>query len=247
MWIWNWSTVYDFADIITSFLVWNWTYDISKWENIKEAFTSYMLFWDEKWYNWYNIKLQDMKSTWEKNIDLFSKWDVISIMWYPRMLEQIDLKWFSNPNRLLAIKMPLFWTKNEKVFINYNYFVVSKNTSNPDLAYSFMQYLTKDDWAKKYLKKYPYYLPALLSLEATELDKNVSSWYNVKLRDFFIDDGRELSSFNKGLKSIYDKEIVSVFDDQNNYSALFDTFKNTLLCKTRKITTLENLSDDCSK
>jgi hypothetical protein len=115
------------------------------------------------------------------------------------------------------------------------------------LAFNLLLYMTKDEWAKNYLKKFPYYLPALLSLEDQFKDSYILKWYNIKLWDFFIDDKRELTSFNKWIKSIYDKEIVSIFDDSVNYSTLFDTFKNTLLCKTRKITTFENLSDDCSK
>jgi maltose-binding protein MalE len=41
--------------------------------------------------------------------------------------------------------MPSFSTKDEKVFVNYNYFVVNKNTKNSNLAFNLLLYMTKDE------------------------------------------------------------------------------------------------------
>jgi len=252
IWIWNWSSVYWVSDIITSFFVWNNIFGIDNlWngnslDTVKSALLSYLMYWDTTFYNSYNSKFSELKSTWENNLDLFSSWTVLSVIWYPRMIEKIDEKWYQ-PNFLLADAFPMFGlAKDEKTLINYNYFVVNKDTKNSKLAYSLLQYMLSEKWARDYLKKFTYYLPSMLSLESEKLNENIYPWYNIKLGDFYKKD-RIYTSFDKWNKAIYDREIVPILDDEKKYWDLFEAFRTSLLCRVKKLTDFENLWEDCYK
>ena len=159
------------------------------------------------------------------------------------MINIIWEKWFSK-NFLQASPFPHYFSWDGKTLINYDYFVVNKNTKNKDLAFSFLSYIWSDIWSLNFLENYTYYLPALLSLESDKLEEKISDKYNVVLGDFFNSD-YELSSFDKWVKSIYDNWLINILDNSSNYENAFDKFKAKITCNTNKITTLENLSRSC--
>ena len=246
IWIWNWSTVYNAVDIITQFFMledWiNGLADLS-WSKLKQSLTSYLLYWDIDWNNWYNSKFVELSSTWENNINLFSKWETYMVIWFPRIIEEINKKWFSK-NFLLASPFPHYFSWGGKTYANYNYFVMNKDTTEDDLANSILTYLSSDIWAENFLKEYPYYLPALLSLESDKLEEKISPSYNIILKDFF-DNNYELWSFDKWMINVYDKEIVPILDNSSNYLSDFENFRKKIICKTNKAINLSNLSNKC--
>jgi hypothetical protein len=246
IWIWNGSTVYDASDIISQFFMLE--KDVSSLEDVvsnkmKQWLSSYLLYWDIDWVNAYNSRYDELASVWKNNIDLFSVWDTYMIVWYPRMINQIKEKWFSK-NFLLASVFPHYNTWEWKTLVNYNYFVINKDTTNSWLANAFLWYLSSDKWADEYLKQYTYYLPALLSLEADKLEKPIHDDYNVVLGDFLSSD-YELSSFDKWIKNIYDKSIISILDNSSNYENLFEKLRKSISCKSNKFSTLTELSTSC--
>lgn len=246
IWIGNWSTVYNVSDIISQFFMlesWvTWISDVV-WNKLKQSFTSYFLFWDTVWNNSYDSRFLELTNLWQTSLDLFSKWDTFMVIWYPRVLNTIKEKWFSK-NFLLAADFPHYFSWEWKTLLNYNYFVINKDTTNYDLATSFLSYLSSDTWANEYFKNFPYYLPAMLSLESDLLQTKVDPDYNIVLWDF-INDDYLLSSFDKWIKNIYDKEIINILDNSSFFERDFEKFKQTILCKKSKITTLENLSKSC--
>lgn len=248
LWIWNWTTVIDSSDIITQFFLmsdWvNWLEDLT-WNNLKKWLVSYMYYWDKEWYNWYNTKYDELLVNKQNSLDLFSKWDVFMVVWYPRMLKLIKEKWYSK-NFLLATPFPYYNSWEWKTLVNYNYFVINKNSNNLELSNLFLSYLSTDLWQQDYLDNYKYYLPAILSLESEKLEEKVDEDYFIVLWDFFSDK-LLYTSFDKWIKTLYDKEIIKVLDNEKLYENMFKDLRNNILCKKKKYTDFQNLSSDCDK
>jgi len=246
IWIWNWSTVLFASDIATQFFMLEdqvtWLSNVT-WSKLKQSLASYFLFWDTNWYNWFDSRFMELSKFWQNSVDLFSKWETFMVVGYPRLIYTIAKKWFSK-NFLQASAFPHYFSWDWKTLVNYNYFVINKDTKNIALAKDFMLYLSSDIWEENYLKNFHYYLPALLSLESDELDKKITEDYNIILWDFFNPD-YELSSFDKWIKNSYDRNIISILDNSSNYLESFSKFQRKILCKTKKIVSLKNLSESC--
>ena len=159
--IWNWAAV-DFAeDIATQFI-------LTAWENrsieqldrkaIQKWLWNYVDFWNEEWDNKYNTRLEEMKIAKQTWVDLFSKGETLIIAGYPRLIEKISDKWFSS-NFLAAAPFPNEWEKSWKALVNYNYFVINKDTNKLDVANLFilttyleLASLTNEMKIKKFIK-----------------------------------------------------------------------------------------------
>jgi hypothetical protein len=243
----NGSTVYGAADIITQFFLLEDGVDgLSDivWNKLKQALTTYMMYWDENWWkNRYNSIYNNLISENKTSIDYFSLDKIYMVVWYPRLINLIDKKWFRK-NFLLANPFPHYFKGNWKTLINYNYFVVNKTTDEQALAMDILKFLSSDIWANNYLNNYPYYLPALQTLESDFLSNKIHPQYNITLKNF-VEENNILGSFDKWIKNIYDKEIINILDNNVNFEWLFNDFKSKILCNLDKITTFENLSKDC--
>ncbi|MDD2871388.1 MAG: ABC transporter substrate-binding protein [Candidatus Gracilibacteria bacterium] len=244
----NGSTVHDSSDIMTQFFMLET--DVSGLKDIdsnkmKQSLSAYLQYGDEQGDNGYNSKYADLSSNGKNNVDLFSEGDVYMVVGYPSLIKQIKDKGYSK-NFLLATAFPHYFSGQGKTLVNYNYFVINKDSSKQSLANSFLEYLSSDIGAGEYLKNFPYYLPALLSLESDKLKEKIDEGYNIILDDFY-DDSYEMSSFDKGVKSIYDKNIIPILDNPVNYEKAFEKFKESIMCKSKKIETLEDLSESCDK
>ncbi len=248
IWIWNGSTVQWVADIITQFfMLESWVSELKDvtWDKMKQSLASYMMYWDVEWDNAYNEKKEELDKSWKNSIDMFSKGDTFMVVGYPRLIEEIKKKWFSK-NFLLASVFPQYSTGDWKTLINYNYFVINKDSKNKTLANNLLWYMASDAGAKQFLSYFKYYLPALLSLESDKLEEKISDDYNLILWNFYSSDN-ELSSFDKWVKSIYDKWVIPILDNVNWNEKQFDAFRTSVLCKAKKISTLEWLSESCDK
>jgi len=248
IWIWNWTTVFNSADIITQFFMLEW-WVTSLWNInsnvLKQWLAAYLLYWDTTWYNWYNSRFQELKDTRRDSLYLFSRWEVIMVVWYPSMISKIKENWFSK-TMLQASYFPHYFSWAWKALVNYNTFVINKDSLNLDMANSFVSYLYSDSWAATYLSYHPYFLPALMSLESDKMEQKIDADYTVTLWDFY-NDSAEFSSFDKWVKNVYDKEIAILLDTNVITEDLFNRFKESVLCKTNKIITFTNLWVNCDK
>lgn len=242
----NGSTVKYASDILTQLFLYeegvSWVKDLM-WSKSKQALSSYLLYWDSSGDNNYDSRFVELSTTGKNNFDLFSKWETFIIAGYPRAIAIIKEKWYSK-NLLLASPFPHYFSAGGKTLVNYNYFVINKQSDKKELASSILQYLITDRWAEKYLDEYPYYLPALLSLESSKLEEKISPDFNISLWDFY-DPNFELWSFDKWVKIFYDREINNILDNSSNYITTFETLRRKLVCQSDKLTNLVNISNKC--
>lgn len=246
LWMWNGSTVEMVGEIIAQFFLFEeWV--TSLWDvtdgKMKAALNGYMIFGDQQWENAYNKRFADMVLLEQNNVDLFARWEIAMIAGFPRLVKQIDQKWFRK-SLLAAESFPFYFNTSGATSANYNYFVKSQNPETQDLSNTFLQYLSSDSGAEEYLEAYGYYLPALLSLEDIMLDKNIMEGYNITLKDFY-NVQHPLVSFDKAIVYKFDEKIIWVLDNPNNYIDNFADFKQEILCAKNKYSTLQNLSYDC--
>jgi len=246
-WIGRWKTVEYSNEIITQFFM------LENVDNIddvtqakaKSVLSTYFTRYATSDSNWYDEIDQELYRAWKTNLDAFSRGEVAMVAWFPRMLLKIDEKWFRK-SALYAKPFPAYFNWSGKSYVNYNYFVLNKDSNNKQAAEAFLEYLNSDEWALKYLKTFPYYLPARNSLEWDVMDNYILDWYKIKLKDFDNQD-LEKSTFDKKIKLIYDRKIVDILDDKLDYLDNFYTFQKILKCKFKKIIKLENLSTNCEK
>ena len=246
IWIWNWSTVYGVSDIISQFFLLEWVDNIANLtiENIKSVFSSYSRFWDKSLDNAYDNLFENLTTQNENNLNAFSKWDLQMVIGYPKMIQEIDKKWY-NKTFLRASSMPTHTLNSWKLFVNYNYFVINKNTQKINFAKSFIKHLSTTEAQKIFLAENSYYFPARLSLLNDRLEESISKDYNIKYKDFY-NKSLELSSFNKWYMSIYDKEIISILDKWTSWVDLFENLKKRLLCLSKKMNWEWNITVPCS-
>lgn len=245
IWIWNWTTVYWIEDIITQFLLLDWINKLSdaNWDKLKTSLSNYIRFGDKNMENKYNSLYEEMIWTNKNNINLFSEWKVQIILWYPRILEQINKNWYDK-SFLRADVFPTYIENKWKLLVNYNYLVINKNTKFLELSLDLMKYFASVDWQKKYLEEFAYYMPSMLSLMNERLEENLKDWYTLKYKNFYNKD-LELTSFNKWIRAIYDREVLSILDPWVNNVDLFDILRKRLLCISNKMITWELLENLC--
>lgn len=244
--IWNWAAV-DFAeDIATQFI-------LTAWENrsieqldrkaIQKWLWNYVDFWNEEWDNKYNTRLEEMKIAKQTWVDLFSKGETLIIAGYPRLIEKISDKWFSS-NFLAAAPFPNEWEKSWKALVNYNYFVINKDTNKLDVANLFMQYLFSNDWIKTFLEAYPYYLPGVSEFDKWNEEQKIHKNYNIRIADFY-NDSLEYTTFDKWLKTDYDEKLKAMLDNERTVIDEFSKLQKVTNCRTSKIFSQKDIWKNC--
>ncbi len=245
--IWRWSTVKYSSEIITQFFMLENASSLDEvtQAKAKSVLSTYFTRYAISESNWYDDIDNQLRKSWKNNLDAFSRWEVAMVAWFPRMLLEIDKKWFRK-SALYARPFPAYFNGSGKSYINYNYFVLNKDSNNKIIAESFLSYLNSDAWALKYLKTFPYYLSARNALEEDIMENYILDWYKVKLKDF-NNQNLEKATFDKKIKLIYDRKIKNILDNKIDYLDSFSNLKKVLSCKFKKIIKLENLSSDCEK
>ncbi len=242
LWIWKWFTVNNISNIFINFLMSEWVNSLEDLNsgNTKKVFSEYFSF--NSWANWYLKADNILRKQWKNNIDYFIDWEIAMIFGFPRLLDTIDDKWFSK-SKLRVVNFPDFINESNKL-VNYNYFVLNKNSQNKEMAYEILKYMFSEAWEKAYLKNFKYYLPARVSVYADLKNREIHDKFYIKLKDFYNSEAI-YSSFNKWLKSVFDKDISLLLDSEVNYIQRVSVFIANLKCKTLKVTKLEDLSKNC--
>lgn len=243
--IWNWTTVPFSEDITTQFILSegdNRSLSSLSKKAIQKWIANYYNFWDKEWENAYNTRFDEMKVAGQNSIDLFSAWETYMVVWYPKLINEISQKWFS-PSKLLASPFPND-SSAKATIVNYNYFVINKDTAKNDLAEKFMKYISIEEWATKYFEAFPYYLPAYIPLEENMSEQKIHSKFDIKIESFYNDD-YNYTSFDKWTKTIYDTKIREIFDKEENMNEEFSAFQRSLTCVTNKVINQTDFSKEC--
>ncbi len=247
LWIWNWTTVKYSSDIITQFMLleewWNSIDSLSS-SQIKTAFWAYLNYWYKDSDNNYNSSYQNLKDNDKNSSYLFANNNSFMVIWYPRFINDIiKYSWISK-TFLFVEPFPHYVPWKWKTLINYDYFVLNKDSKNILIWQDFLTFLASNIWQETFLNSYPFYLPANLSLES-ELDtRKINDSYNIVIWNFY-DDSYELTSFDKWIKNIYDNKLPIILDLWENYFNSFSNFSRKLNCMTKKVLNFTNISNSC--
>ncbi len=244
--MWNGSVTPYSPDIISQFFMLEWLANLDQVEGkkMKTALSTYLSYGDASGDNKFNTRFTELSNAWKNALNMFSREDTAAVVWYPRMINDIAALWFRKS--FLAVEsFPHYSLTDGKSLVNYNYFVINKNTLNFAFSEKFLTYLASESWAKKYLTIYPYYLPAQVNLEAGFFSQKIHPEFNVVLKDFYSD--TTFGTFNKSIWYLYDSEMTKLLDDSINAQVRFDGVKRKLLCKSKKILELNSLSTSCDQ
>ncbi len=232
LWIWNWKIKFA-SDIATQFLLF---YANDGGKSIKNLSSSQV-----KNGIWAYLNYAKFDS--ENNIlDLFWNEEIYMLVWYPRFIKDIKNSDISEKSLFVEALPHPSW--KSYTLANYNYLVMNKDSLNMDFAKDFLKFFTTQDWWKAFLEAYPYYLPALLSLENEAKNQKIDDDYNIVIWDFY-NPNYELTSFDKWIKVFYDKWMKNVLNIWKDFYGSFDDFRDELICRTDKIINLSNLSITC--
>lgn len=253
LWVMNWS-IDNNPDILTQFFMLSdaipMSYDKVTELWIKEAFWSYFSYLNneniDKWdSDSSDPQYYDVDTSWRTNLELFSEWNEAMIIGYTSMINSLDESWFNN-SFLFAEPFPHYFSWKGKTLVRYDYFAVNQDTKNESLAFDFLAYLWTKDWSKKFLDNFTYLLPALVTLEQDKLQEKIHPSYNLTLSDFYKPkDDSLLSSFDKGIVSLYDDEINDILKDDYSYVDKMKKLQKIIACKYKKLYNIENLSTNC--
>lgn len=246
IWIWNGSSVYRVWDVIKWFLVQDWftSLDRLSQNDIRNTFSRYFVFWDNNWDNKYNQEFDRMINAWLNNLDLFSRWELHMVVGFPRMIKEIDKKWY-NANFLRASSFPQQSLNNWQTLIDYNYFVINKDTRDLDLSLDFLKYISSEEWQNNYLSLFSHYMPSFISLVNDRLNKKIDDSYNITHESFY-DSDVELKSFITPLKTNFDEGIKKVLDNPINYQNSFENLRKRLVCLSGQMINWSNLGGSCN-
>lgn len=237
IWIWYGSKyIINAADILTLMFLQNWVNDYIKINssNADNSLKAYLSYYTDT-NNWLSKFKNDFDSLNLTTTDLFVRWKIWMIIGYPSLIKEIILaikrtSWDANLSEKYLRTAPIFqisstdwWdSKSEKSnLINYNFFALSKFSNNSELGYKFLSFLSTKETQEKYISKFPYYLPALKSLEDWRLEQPLEDWYDrTKFRDFLQEDV-VLKSFPKWLKNEYENYFNNWLNSDNFDTKIF--------------------------
>ncbi len=207
---------------------------------ITQAFQTYLWFWDRRGDNGYESLSNTLQ---ENNLDYFARGDVAAVIWYPSMLEQIENKWFPK-NFLLASPVPQYASQDNVSLVNYNYFVLNKDTQNIEFLNDLLAYMVSDDGIEAYMEQFPYAIPASLKAQEDVLERKIDPDFNIVYKDF-IRPGAEASSYDTGNLFLFERAIDMAVYDTDVSDTVFEKQKWYIICSTNKSQNLINLSSSC--
>ncbi len=246
--IWAGTSVIDSQDIFTQFLVNNgsrWILDLDS-ATIRRALSTYKAYANDDGNNDYDEVSEELASTWKNNISLFSEWEIKMLVGYPSLIEKIKNSGFSK-NFLSAEPFPKSTSLDNKLLLNYDYFVINNETDSLSWASNFLAYLTTDAWAEAYYDTFTQKLPSH-SLLQNRLDQKFDTEFNITYKNI-LKDQIELVSYNKGLKNLFDTDIAQILDQKEIGIAttLIEKLQTTINCKIQTLNGDNDTNPNCNK
>lgn len=242
--LWNASWVTHAADIMKAFFVLEGESSLASIDSAqsRQGLSLYTAFGDRNSDNKYNTISAPLFT--ESDIEFFTQWDVAAMVWYPRDLIAIDKIGYQK-NFLFATPFPGYSGKELKTMIDYNYFILNKDSPNKAISNALLTYMASPEGQSAYIEKFPYYLPADSNLEQSYLERKILWDYNIIYKNFIPDISTHVS-FNVGDRRLFSSEMNRILDAESWYDSRFETLKSFIVCTTTKHVTLLNLSSPCA-
>jgi len=228
--------------IINSFLAQEWVKALSETQNThtRQAFSQYRSWWMIGTQNYMDLI---KKTQWDTDIEYFAEWRVAAMLGYPKDLKRIAEIGYQS-NMLFVTPFPLSEWKTDAVAIDYDYFVVQKNTSNITLAENFLWYLASEKWQRMFAEIFPHYLPAHSWLAVEFEEQKVHPNFNVVYRNF-LSSPTELISYSVENREMYKNWLETILQSENWFDTAFQSLKARILCSTKKYRDFTDISIQC--
>lgn len=244
--IWNGSTVKRASDIFSQLLVNKWAENLRFFDSkeLESTWTEYYFYGDKSWENWYNKKkwLMDLRKT--DSLKLFSQKDAGMAFWYLRDIK--DLIDYGANLRLLKISnFPNYiWNDEEKLSIDYNYFVINKKTEFLDNSLMLMKYFLSENGQREFMANTKYNFPARLDILEERLAEKLDSKIITRYSNIYSN-SLVLTSFKGVSREEFDNLVEKALDKTKIESELRKV-KNILTCRYTQAIEQKNLTNSCN-
>jgi len=248
IWIWAGVSVYDSQDIFSQFLVNSgsrWILDLDT-STMRSALATYKNYANDDWDNDYNEVAEELTPLWKNNISLFSTWNIKMLVGYPSIINKIADSGFSK-NFLSAEPFPKSTSLDDKLLLNYNFFVINSETDSYNGAASLLSYMTTNNWADAYYDVFTGKLPSHGLIE-DRLDQKFHPDFNISYKNV-LRDQIELVTYNKWIKNIFDAEMPHILDMEDVISAglLMSKLQANINCKIQTLNWDNDINPNCKK
>ncbi|MCH8519012.1 extracellular solute-binding protein [Candidatus Gracilibacteria bacterium] len=236
------TTITRAEGIIQSFLAQEGVSNINEVQNThtRQAFSQYRSLGLIGTQNYIELTSNSFGDT---DIDYFTQGSVAAMIGYPKDLMTIaDIGYQSN--MLFVTPFPVSEGNKNAIAIDYDYFVIQKNTGNLTLAEDFMSYLVSERGQREFIEHFSHYIPAHSGLAIELEENNVHPSFNVVYRNF-ISDQTELVSFNVLSHEMFSRGLRDILNRENGFDSSFQVLKGRIICSVRKFRDFENLSTMC--
>lgn len=239
--LWVSSGIWRLTNIVLSFLSQEGAVslqEVQSW-NTRQVFNQFITLWllGDRSY----VDITKNKNT--TDIENFTSWEVASILAYPRDIIQIADIWFQS-NMLFVSPFPLSEWKTDAIAIDYDYFVIQKNTWNLSLAEDFISYLASERWQRAYIEQFPEQLPAHSSVAIDLKNQAIHPSFNITQWDFLRDQS-ELVSFSVGNYGVFESWLREILENDAWRDTAFQALKNKIACYLDKYQNFQNFSRSC--
>lgn len=136
------------------------------------------------------------------------------------------------------------WTEEEKVSIDYNYFVINKNTEYLYNILPFMGYLLSENGQREYMLNTKYNFPARLDILEERLAEKIDNKISARYSDIYSN-SLLLTSFKGVSREEFDNLVEKALDKTKIESELAKV-KRILTCRYTQAVKQKNLTQSCN-
>lgn len=244
VWLWTWTWIEHSSDIFAQFLLQDWINSFSTLnsKSLETSIWRYSSFWTVLWDNRFSSKVKVLNFRDEDNFDLFARWEVWWVFWFPKDIETIEKNWFRK-SFLRSEAFPKYSLGSNKVLANYNYLSVYSGSLDKNQAIWFLKFLMSDEGFEEYLELEKYKLPSKTTLLNKFLSRKLDDSYLIKMSDFYSSEA-ELTTFDKISKTIFDNEIPNILD-KVRIKLEIEQLNSIIKCKYNQALFLTNIWTSC--
>jgi hypothetical protein len=150
-------------------------------------------------------------------LDAFVRGDIAMIIGYPSLVLDLEksvkrMGESAKSGIILTDRIPQNQANQSTNIGRYTYLGVSRLTANPVVSARFMAYLMTPDAQRILMREYPYLIPAQSEFYETARDTSLSPTLSrTRLGDFIPEIGEQVSVFEYGLRSRWERYISEAF------------------------------------